>query len=381
MKIKKLSINEYLFYIGFIVFLICNFLRNTEININTDILWFFSISMLVVTCCRNKYTKKELIALLSLATFFAIVAFFSKNMFIMGVPVALIAAKGIDLKKIIKVILVVNIVLTVVTIFSSIYLGVGEVSQTRVFRSDMKVITRYYFGFVHPNQLAITVFSIVISSLVIFWEKINIKFVVIAILIAYVTNYYTDSNTSYYITVFMIFMAIVLRVFERKKIGTSYKVFSIGIILIVLFSIFCMVNYGKYAFIDYINKALSSRIHGSYAYYKANGFSMFGKNIFESSVVTFDQGINNVLLRYGVVLFVFMIYCIMKSFYKINNLNRYNYKFQFVIFICLFYSFFENIVYDMGRNIAIYIIFFILSKDRFEKINNRSKKIEEEEKI
>ena len=76
MKIKKLSINEYLFYIGFIVFLICNFLRNTEININTDILWFFSISMLVVTCCRNKYTKKELIALLSLATFFAIVAFF-----------------------------------------------------------------------------------------------------------------------------------------------------------------------------------------------------------------------------------------------------------------------------------------------------------------
>lgn len=142
-----------------------------------------------------------------------------------------------------------------------------------------------------------------------------------------------------------------------------------------------MVNYGKYAFIDYINKALSSRIHGSYAYYKANGFSMFGKNIFESSVVTFDQGINNVLLRYGVVLFVFMIYCIMKSFYKINNLNRYNYKFQFVIFICLFYSFFENIVYDMGRNIAIYIIFFILSKDRFEKINNRSKKIEEEEKI
>lgn len=351
---KKLKADKFIFYLGFVLFIICCFLRNTEIDIEKDIIWFVTILILGIKCIITKYTKKEFGIFIIMLAIFAIPAYLSKDYYLMGVPIALIACKDIPLKKVIKIIFIVNIIMTIVTILSSIFLGVGDISQTRIYRSDMEVITRYYFGFVHPNQLSATCFSIIASFIFLKWEKIKVYDYIWVYTFAFITNYYTDSNTSYYATLILIVSTIVLKILEMKKKKIDYKVYIVLIIAIIAFSLFSMLKINQYSFLQKIDYALSTRLTATNKFYKLNGFSLFGKDIFRNLELTLDQGIINVLLRYGIILFSVLLIVLFKFFKK----ESINVKYQLVVFLFIFYSLFENEIYDIYRNIGIYVVFY-----------------------
>lgn len=358
MKNKKIRLQDALFYIGFTLFMISNFLRNTEIDINTDLLWFTTLMILIIKIIFTRYKKKELLLFCGLIILFIIPAYKSRNYYLMSVPIAIIACKNMPFKNIIKIVFYTNLIMTIITILLAVFFSVGQISQTRVFRSDGAIITRYYLGFIHPNQLAITIFSILASSILIYWNKIDVKFYIVYGILICVFNYLLDSNTSFYLSIILLVFTYLLKKIENKKIKLDYNFFWCGTILIILLAILGMINYGKIELIQKIDKLLSTRIYTSYRMYTRNGITFFGNDIFKDFNVTFDQGINYILIRYGLVLFITTIIVLLKSFKKLSIENTY--KYQLILILFVLYSFVENVVFDVYRNIGIYIIYYAL---------------------
>ena len=361
-KINELTV----FYIGFILFIICCFLRNTSFSVNKDILWLITIFILSAKCVMVQYTKKELMIFFSILCVFGLSSYLAQDFYLMGIPVVLISCKNIPLKKIIQIIFLVNLGMSIITIFSSLFFNVGIISMTRVYRSDMVIETRYYFGFVHPNQLSATCFSIVASYIYLYWHKLTwIRYFLIFLVILLV-NYYTDSNTSFYVSILLLLMTFYLKILDKKGYYKFNKVFILLTILIFVFSIFSMLYINEIPFLQKIDYSLSSRLSVTNKYYNLNGLSLFGKYIYNEFDITLDQGIVNVLLRYGLVLSLFICYCIFK-FYVVEKKNL---KKLLLVFIFIVYSIVETEILDIYRNIGIYIIFYSLMKYKFKFIRS-----------
>ena len=323
-KINELTV----FYIGFILFIICCFLRNTSFSVNKDILWLITIFILSAKCVMVQYTKKELMIFFSILCVFGLSSYLAQDFYLMGIPVVLISCKNIPLKKIIQIIFLVNLGMSIITIFSSLFF--------------------------------------VASYIYLYWHKLTwIRYFLIFLVILLV-NYYTDSNTSFYVSILLLLMTFYLKILDKKGYYKFNKVFILLTILIFVFSIFSMLYINEIPFLQKIDYSLSSRLSVTNKYYNLNGLSLFGKYIYNEFDITLDQGIVNVLLRYGLVLSLFICYCIFK-FYVVEKKNL---KKLLLVFIFIVYSIVETEILDIYRNIGIYIIFYSLMKYKFKFIRS-----------
>ena len=197
-----------------------------------------------------------------------------------------ICIKDIDFKKVLKIILSINIVMLLIHVFGYILNLIFEFKDVAIYYTDDgSVLHNFLVG--HPNHFAILLFWTYAIYMYLKFENINYKDYSLGIILAIIAYIFPQSKTIVIATVIFVGLIIVSKLNIEKinhliKFGSKYLfiIFTIStIIVIVPYRFF----YDKITvitdIIDQIDVVLSGRILYPHAVYKKYGFTMIGEYV------------------------------------------------------------------------------------------------------
>ena len=318
MKVKK---NEFIFYIGIIILSLKSFFSASMlININnfeSNVLLIVSYICFLSSFFMSGFNFRMMIGSFLLVSVGCLTYIFSKYTGFMTLTLLFISIRNIDIKSVIKILFIINLIMLILHICLYIVYLLFDVESLNFLvrnQNGIKVI-RYSFFFKHPNVFGIYVFWTIAMYYYLYWEKLNISSYVITFLTAILMYIFPNSKTSAIVLITMVGITIL-----KKK---DVKLFSIKKLyfFISLFLILSMI------FIDNpvvmkLNKLLTGRIVLGRVIFNAYGISLFGVNIsneikntvingqYYTNINIIDSTYYSLLLNYGIVAFLIFSYFI-----------------------------------------------------------------------
>lgn len=334
MKIKK---NECLFFVGIIFLLLKSWISVSELfrslQILDNILMFSAYIFFLISIIIKKPRNKEIKIDIILITIGILTYICSKYTAILTLFFVLISMKDIEVKKVVKLILCVNLFLLMIHILLySVFMIFDNANLKLLVRTNIdKVVMRYSFFFIHPNVFAMYIFWSLAMFYYLYYEKISNLTYIITIGIALFVYFFPNSRTC----AIEILLLLITTIISKRKF--EYKWLKYTFVIIILFctiSIFFIDN----PIIMKIDDMLNTRISIGNIIYKNYGITLFGVDIRSGTPVTFINGryissltiidsvYYSVLLNYGLVSYIIFIYLLYKAIditkYEIDNRNK-----------------------------------------------------------
>lgn len=252
---------------------------------------------------------------------------FSKYTGFLTLVFVLISMKNVEIKKVIKVLFLINLIaLLLHIVLYIIYLLLDSSSLNFIFRETMDGKTvRYSFFFIHPNVFGTYVFWTVAMYYYLYFDKLKIETYIFTIFLAIAMFVFPNSKTS----ALTIFFLIILVLLAKKNI----KIPSIKIVyfLILILSIVGIL-YIKVPLIAMIDEGLTGRISIGKIIYDNYGVNLFGADIskgienalvngkYYTNVNIVDSMYYSLLLNYGIVALLIFSFLVFK--YKNTGSNK-----------------------------------------------------------
>lgn len=282
----------------------------------------------------------------------------------------ILSARNVDVNKVIKLILCLNIIVLGFNCIKYIMDYNTNVDllefQKQFVRSNGKI--RHTFYFYHPNTFSNNLFW---SWMMYFYlnfgkKKEVIKTCIIGIVLAIITYVFPNSRNA---ALFYIIAILLYFVFQNKKI-TNNELFKININLFFLICFFAswllLVFLGQNnivgELVSKINNLLHNRILIGKSYLAEYGISIFG-NLFTSEKnmaaigverIVFDNWYYYMIVRFGLLISIFYCFTFSKSLLKLSE--QQNWQKVFVIVIFLLY----NCIECIGMTPIISIPYFFI---------------------
>lgn len=310
----------------------------------------FIISMLYIIL-YNSYTLVALISIILLGVIISYTYLKTNNYYIIASFLLIFAIKNIDLNRTLKLMYTTKFIfLSIHIIAYFIALVYFPDSILYVYRNGVK---RQNFFIGHPNTFAMIAYWCMFEFVYVKYKKLQDFHFVLFIILSYLVKYYTDSNTGFFISTFVI-IAIFLdkknihieKVIIRFLAKYSFAFFSIFFSLITIFysnlSGIALELYNK------LNKYLTDRlIYGAFAYDKYE-LTFFGKSLYFDDKIqwhtywfdgmTFDNTFLWLLVAFG----IFYLVILSIGFYLFSK-NASNIQCIFVV-AYIFYAIMESYV-------------------------------------
>ena len=311
----KLTKKELFFFIGTILLMlktwgaISNYI-NFSIYIDKVLLFSSYICYIGSMFFDKKYTLGELVKNAIFLGVGIITYYYSKYTDFMTIIVIYISSKNVNMKKLIKIMFIINILL--------IFLHMAVYIVLIIFNNDMIILSRYIngkdiyrysFGFAHPNTFGTVFFWTIAMYYYLNFELIGTKDYIITFILAIFIYKVPNSRTSAMALIGM----VILMILTKKNI-LKYRIVNIlylGVLLICILSIFNIDN----KIISFIDKSINNRFTLAYIIYKENSIPLLGQNI-SGGISTYMNGnyYNNIniidnsylalLLNYGIIAFI-----------------------------------------------------------------------------
>jgi hypothetical protein len=284
----------------------------------------------------------------------------------MATWIFIIAAKYMDLDKLMNIAYVVQVVMIALVIYLFL---TGVIEEQTLYRGT---VLRHSLGFSHPNQLGVRVFQLMVCRYYKKRKKVIFLDVVLNVGAAVFINVVANSKTCFYALVILSIMMLSHIIISMTNINLDS--FIVYTILLALFSnifsvIFSFVNVKKYALLNIIDKAMSRRFYHCYRTMKFYGVSLWGKDVQKivkrhiiGRVYHFwlDNAYMTIVLRYGIIVF-----CIFSALY-ISTMFYLKKEKQFVLMeiMCIYaiYGIMENNYFAMSMNIFLLILSYPIYK-------------------
>ena len=381
---------EHLFYFSYITFMVVNFFfkfttLKSFFGVDPDLLAkiiiypLYALLFIKVICYQN-YKKNEILKIVLIGTLIFISAYFSGVKLLLTAFIFIVAAKDIDINKVIKLTLFIQILCISIIVM----LALSGVIENRIFtRRDGDI--RYSLGFTHPNAFAGQILQLIIISVWIRWEKFNYKDYLILLLLGLFILKVCDSRTSSLLIFILIIMVAIYKYLEHKPIkridilnkaiyiGTQISIIMSSVVSIALGVLYDPNN--KIYFL--INKLLSGRIKLLHDYYINQGYSIIGQKIEIISTyaskktalydtTALDNAYGHIAVRYGIIiLIVFVIgyYLVAKKAFKEKNI-----KALICIFIYILFGITEVYIFNLPYNVLFLLFAIAIYSDK--KISN-----------
>lgn len=308
------------------------------------------ILKIIILDVKN-YNKRNIIIVSSLIAFSLLECFFTPNgKTIIQYLIIVLGSYNIEFSKIIKYILIVEIVTISTIIILSL---IGVIPNYEYIRKSTEV-SRYSLGFAFPSFSAIFIYCI--TCIYLFYKDKNTKLIDYIILAAVNIAIFAITNTKFELACSLIIIAFSIiykycsnKMFDKVMVHIAkYLMIFLAIISIVISYTYSK-NNSNYV---YINKLLSNRLYLMNQGVKEYGIPAFGKDIDwidqneikngdkkgeKENVV--DNGYINIILNYG---WIFLL-ILGVGFYKLVELEEdKNNKFTKYILIVLFVHTFIN---------------------------------------
>ena len=235
-KEKREKIGYYLFFAGIMLELLVMVTDNAS-NFTIPYRGRLTHVAFLLFCIKilfTKYKVKEWLTLISL-TFIACISYLTcEDEYVLRVIAFLFAAKGIELGRIFRVILVSLLISTLVIAVLSLFNISGSLMETRHFGRG-EVETRYMFGFNHANNVHDILWFM--FSLIIMIKKEKLKNLDIILFgIANVVLYmFTRSRTGFLVVMVMIILLVFIRNIRASVTRWCLLVASLITLLCVVF--------------------------------------------------------------------------------------------------------------------------------------------------
>lgn len=284
-----------------------------------------------ILICERKNVRSLILGILILL-FGIISRQYSNNSFLEPFFWFLAAANNIEIRKIVKSIFFAQL-LAFILITSLSFLGI--IDNYQLVRDSTSQI-RHSLGFNHPNTAALKAFQISMMYIYLIRNKLRLRYCAIILMFELFVYKYTNSNTSFYLTLLLISLLIVYLI-SNKRIrflsGASVwviKLLKYVSILSVGFSLYMTLNYpSSSGLIDMFesNSTVLSRFSQMYIYFRTYNITPFGQelyyhgsgNIISDNVTgmyTLDNAYIYLLLGLGIVAFILFFILYICAIYK-----------------------------------------------------------------
>lgn len=205
------------------------------------------------------------------------------------------------------------------------------------FQSSLSIliegVTRYSFGFSHPNTFSIYLFNLILMWVWLNYYRIDIKKIVVIFSISFVAFFFTKSRTGFIDILILCFLLLCrnITVINIKRIFTAVAKYITPLLAVVIIIMVTMYTSNNVIIIA-IDQLLSGRIKlGAYGYVHY-GITLLGQNLTDKTVIwdsiwrlsghTFDCIYSFMIVNQGII-WLFII-CVMfyllakKESFRIN---------------------------------------------------------------
>lgn len=325
-SIKKIKGSDLLFFLAYGLFLVAGILSTSfyyKYYSGTPHKIIIVVVLLLLICkelYENRMTRKAFLNLAFGAGLFFLVNYVG-SVSVAAMFILIWSSRNVDFMRIARFTLVISVTLFAFIIFSS-YLGIIENAvNTRGGR------TRYYLGFRYALFGSAILYNI--TTLYLYLKKSKIKWVEVLLLLAinYLVYTQTDSRLSFYLSVIVMLLCVILKYFpdilEKRRVLCFGMICSFWICAVVSIGLSFFYD-SSVPWMDSLNTFLGSRLRYGRNSILEYGMSVFGQRVSwhgwgldvngevsSMSLTNYnyvDCGYLNVLQHYGVlVLFICLV--------------------------------------------------------------------------
>lgn len=276
-----------------------------EIPIKRFVLWgFFCVYLMEV--CTNYYSRKEK-GVLMVCIFIGILLYVNSGINTgIKAPVYIAALKKIDIKRLLKWMLVTMCMMTVGIIAASLVFNFGNLSIYDYREDGFFKGIRYSLGFANPNVLQFLIFVMFSYYLLLYGRKISLKQYTALGLVFFLFFSLTYSKTGFAIGISVFIAAIVMHLVRWQKWCKFWLimfVIEIAIFLIISFSAAMQLNG---SIMEVINEIISGRMDQLWHYTNGkqyllpyiDSWRMFSARINKN---VYDMGYIQMFYYYGII--------------------------------------------------------------------------------
>lgn len=290
--------------------------KSAYINPYESLIFRLTFLLFVIKILTTKYTRKEWLCI-ALVGAVAVLSYLINERDEAVRAAALVAAcKGIDIKRLLKVVLYVTLAGAVILFAMSAFGIFGDFYIVADFGRGVNgaeiIEKRYCFGMGHPNSFQCMLFMISTLILYLYQEKMKLFHFVVLLLVNVAAYLFTDSNTSLLVATAAIAGVIIMK--YCKILQNNRLIYGLGAAVfaaVVVFSVYGALVGNNTPFMFRLDKLLNGRFQYSYIVENARLvnwklFAMSGNEEF------FDQGFIRLFYWYGIIPAV--AYCLLNLY-------------------------------------------------------------------
>lgn len=373
-----------LFFIAFSFYIFLTTLSMSNYNIKLqDLLTLgrYACYLLFFICIIAEFygNRKQLGLVLVLTVAAVIVSYQTRDNQILCMLLVLIASMRINFYHLLRT-SIISKVFSILFVVLSFAIGlIPDSTNTRLFQTRI----RHSLGFSYSNNLSVFFLLILVAYIIYKRNKLHVYDYIVAVVINYIINLFTDSSTSYYLTyaALMISMIFKRKYFRKREWNSKFYIFLT--VCIYVMPIFFSIAYNESSqLFRFLNDNIAHNrlrlTHNAILYY---GIKLFGSRAVafsENNEIMVDSAIFRMLLFNGLFFYIvfLIIFIIMQSYFAKNQLQYINW----MIIIVLLQGMMEAFTFDISSNFILLLIPITLlktadnlaekNKDRIRLLNN-----------
>lgn len=308
---KTVKMNEFLFIISYILFLIRSAIGNTTFSEYIKvygstlaiILLACGILLAIKTIVIDKFVFKDVCFILVTIVLFFSSYYKSQYSDIIILMILLCSTKNIEFKKIVKTHFIVYGSVMILALISSL---IGIIENYSIYSVHRGI--RYALGNTYPTDFSSGVFYLLIDFVYLKYQNWEKKYSLIMIIISYIVYKYTDAKTSFILSSFLALSMFFIK-FDFLKSKIFRQVVAISFIFLAVFSIYIQYIYSSIDILSKIDKMINYRISYGAQALKKYDLSFLGNRIdftgngwgTEKNIYFYvDNGYLQMALLYGV---------------------------------------------------------------------------------
>lgn len=297
----KNNIAQLFFFLAFMILLFVDYVSATYVSL----FWagrMIQIALLFMFCkvALTSYGWKEWIAIVILLTLGLVSYLKTDSYTAVEFILFVIAAKGIDKRKVVKFYLIFVGGITLLALTASLTGVFGEAYQILNFRGNGEEL-RYCFGYNHPNSCHIVYLQLALAAIWLYYEKMKWYHIIPALILNGILGFFTDSRTGVLLgTVMFIFLGT-MKVW--KKLEQSAALYWLDFIALagsLVMSVFAVTIGVKNPFLQAFDRLWTGRI--LYAGIEASKSRVSLMSDVDLQI-SCDMGFVKMFYNYGIVIF------------------------------------------------------------------------------
>ena len=386
MKEKYISRGEFLFFIALAIYMLAKTIELSSVFYEVSmmpsimkILRYISYAIIFVKLLYDaKYLENEMLKIVIMVLILGIISLNFGNNILFCSFLFIIAARNMNVEKLIKAAFYIQIVLTICMAGLSYF---GVITD---WTYNLEGRNRHSLGYLYPSYISSIFFYVTLAYLFMRRKKVRFLEIVCIGILNIIIFHLTDSKTSFA----MVFLAIIvlwaMKLYKKRLengfISKLIYVYSIpGIALVSILA--CYIYNEENRFWVLINSFINNRLIMGHNALLEHGLSLFGKRIswtgygglgylsssLQDEYNFVDCSYVKILLDYGVIFFIIMIFGYMLVSKRAIE-KKDCYMCMCILFMCI-YSMIEPRIIEFGFNPFVLTLSALFGKNTIDDVH------------